>query len=441
MPHTRVRQSHGGISGAPRGVCETLEGGGAPGISRLVLPDADLWAHGCRECATPGRITIVRGTSCRSAGIDKGPGRGPHTHDDLHRYATGRTADHERGRGLALCRLVLAGVSLPDQEADGRERDGTAGMEKAEMPDFHEALGQDMLEEPAEKFHDIEVGGAGACTAHFPVGEGDRAGREADETVVGDGDFEDIGGEVGESRVAVMVGLTVDVPGDGPDLGGDVLQQSGLAHGFFEEGTIDGGEGFDGNKEVGSGGAPGRTVRGEATARDDVMDMRVILQLPAPGVEDAGETRKVGPDEALVLGQPLEGRCRRLKQGVVREALMRADEGSERLRDRKGEEEVRPRELLVQVVLEPLLGLMLLALGTVAVATGMIDAVLLATTLALIEAMAIMPALALLDGADDLAVCEGQLGVALQVFWSKGGKDIAQGGHGRSPCMRVLRRS
>ena len=47
---------------------------------------------------------------------------------------------------------------------------------------------------------------------------------------------------------------------------------------------------------------------------------------------------------------------------------------------------------------------MLLALRTVPVATGMIDAVVFATTLALIEAVAVMAALALLDGADDLAV-------------------------------------
>ena len=50
--------------------------------------------------------------------------------------------------------------------------------------------------------------------------------------------------------------LTVDVPGDGPDLGIDVLQQAGLAHVCFEEGAVDGGEGFDGDKEVGAGGPP-----------------------------------------------------------------------------------------------------------------------------------------------------------------------------------------
>ena len=127
-------------------------------------------------------------------------------------------------------------------------------MEKAEVADFHKAIGQDVLEEPPEKLHDVEVGGAAACTAHFTVSEGDGTAREANETVVGDGDLEDIRGKVGEGGVAVVIGLTVDIPRDGPDLGIDVLQQAGLAHLGFEERAVDGGEGFHGDKEVGSGG-------------------------------------------------------------------------------------------------------------------------------------------------------------------------------------------
>ena len=84
---------------------------------------------------------------------------------------------------------------------------------------------------------------------------------------------------------------------------------------------------------------------------------------------------------------------------------------------------------------------MLLTLGTVAVATGMIDAVLLPTALALIEAMAVVSAAAVLDGADDLAVRGGEVGVTRKVRWPKGGEDIAEGGHGRRPCMRALMRS
>ena len=72
-------------------------------------------------------------------------------------------------------------------------------------------------------------------TAHFPGGAGDGAIRETDETLVGDGDPEDRGGEVVQGGVSVVMGPTMDMPGDGPDLGGDVLQHAGLAHVFFAE--------------------------------------------------------------------------------------------------------------------------------------------------------------------------------------------------------------
>src|SRR6266851_4841414 len=107
--------------------------------------------------------------------------------------------------------------------------------------------------------------------------------------------------------------------------------------------------------------------------------MGVILQLPPPGVQDTGEPREVCPDEPLVCGEPFEGERRGVEHGVVREALMRADEGSERLRHGEGEEEVRPGPRLFEVVFKPLLGFMLLTLGAVAVATGTIDAVVFPT--------------------------------------------------------------
>ena len=58
------------------------------------------------------------------------------------------------------------------------------------------------------------------------------------------------------------------------------------------------------------------------------MDVRVVRELSTPGMQDTGQSREVGPDEALVLRQPFEGCGRRLKQGLVCEALVRADEGT-----------------------------------------------------------------------------------------------------------------
>jgi hypothetical protein len=167
----------------------------------------------------------------------------------------------------------------------------------------------------------------------------------------------------------------------------------------------------------------------------------VVLELPAPGRQDASDTREVCPDETLVFGEPCEGERRGVEHGVVREALMGAEKGTQGLRDGEGEEAVRPGKLFLQVVVEPLLRCMMLTLGTVSVATGILDAVFFPTAVALREAMAVVSAAAVLDGADDLAVRGGEGGIALQVLGSKGGEDSAQGGHGRSPCMSELIRS
>jgi hypothetical protein len=133
-------------------------------------------------------------------------------------------------------------------------------MQKAEVADFHEAVGQDGLEAPVEKLHDVEMGGAWACTARLTGGEGEGAVYEAYDTSIGDGDPEDRRGQGGEGRGAMRSGLTMDVPGDGPDLWVDMLPQSGLTPIVFEDGSVDRGERFDRNKEIGSGGQPCRAV-------------------------------------------------------------------------------------------------------------------------------------------------------------------------------------
>jgi len=102
---------------------------------------------------------------------------------------------------------------------------------------------------------------------------------------------------------------------------------------------------------------------------------------------------------------------------------------------------VRRWEVFLQMVVEPPLGFLVLTLRAVAVATGMIDAVVFSTALALIEAMSIVSAVAIADGVDDLAMRGGKLRIARQVLFGKGVEDVTQGGHGKSPCMSELRRA
>ena len=185
--------------------------------------------------------------------------------------------------------------------------EGTAGMENADVADCHEAVRENGLEEPAEKLSGVEGGGSWACTARLTIGDGAGVVCEAHDASVGDGAPADRGGEVLEGRVAMGMGLTVDVPGDVPALGVEVRQQSSVAHVFCEDGSGDGGEGLHGHREGGAGGAPGRAVRCEATAGHTGVEVGGGLALSSPGVQDAGPTGAVRAAEVVVAGAACVG--------------------------------------------------------------------------------------------------------------------------------------
>jgi hypothetical protein len=149
----------------------------------------------------------------------------------------------------------------------------------------------------------------------------------------------------------LWIGLAVDVPRNSPGLWVDVLQQSGLAHVVFEERAVEGGEGLDGDKEVGSGRQPTPSVLRQSTTGDNGVDVGVVRELSAPGMPDPAKARAVGAKETLVFGEPFEGLRRGLEQGLGGEAWLGADQGTQGLRDGAGDEEVRPGKLLRQGVM------------------------------------------------------------------------------------------
>jgi len=87
---------------------------------------------------------------------------GKHTSDDQELSATVRAVQHGRRVAWRWCELPR-GADFPcNHLPDGVGIDGTAGVQKAEVSDFHKAIGQNMLEEPADKFNGVERGGAWA---------------------------------------------------------------------------------------------------------------------------------------------------------------------------------------------------------------------------------------------------------------------------------------
>lgn len=124
---------------------------------------------------------------------------------------------------------------------------------------------------------------------------------------------------------------------------------------------------------------------GDGTARDDVMDVGVILELSSPGMEDAEETGQIAADELWIRSELFHGSRGSGKQGGVGEARVAADEGTEVLRDGEGDEEMRRGEMAVDLALEPLAGFSVLTLGTMAVAAAAEYDMSLATLLTAVD--------------------------------------------------------
>src|SRR5712691_11840787 len=94
---------------------------------------------------------------------------------------------------------------------------------------------------------------------------------------------------------------------------------------LFEESAVDGRKGLHGDKEVGSRVQKRVAVFGETAPWDDVMDVRVVLELSPPGMENAGKPGQVSADKALIFRETFEGVGRGFEHGLVGHALMRAE--------------------------------------------------------------------------------------------------------------------
>jgi hypothetical protein len=80
----------------------------------------------------------------------------------------------------------------------------------------------------------------------FAIADEDGTVLNFQDARVGDGDFEDVRGEVFEACFAGTHGLGVDVPVDLPDVRGDFIEGASILHGIAELGFEDHGESSNG---------------------------------------------------------------------------------------------------------------------------------------------------------------------------------------------------
>ena len=105
-------------------------------------------------------------------------------------------------------------------------------------------------------------------------------------------------------------------------------------------------------------------VFGISSAGDDIMEVRMIGQLSSPGVEDTQKSGHLPADIFFIGCQFFHGLGRGLEQGGIAEALMASDKAPERLWHGKGDHEVVSWKLSPHLLDEPLMGFVVLTVGT-----------------------------------------------------------------------------
>ena len=136
---------------------------------------------------------------------------------------------------------------------------------------------------------------------------------------------------------------------------------------------------------------------------------------------------ELSADKTRILGQLLCCRCRGLKEQIIEKGLVRAGERAQSSRDGEGEHEVRDRQQKILLFLQPLLGFVVLALGAMTVAAGVVAVLSLVALRAGIGLSTQGGGTALLNGAHNLPVTgEQALGILLAIGGTVLAEDVSQ---------------
>ena len=107
-----------------------------------------------------------------------------------------------------------------------------------------------------------------------------------------------------------------------------------------------------GQEEVVRRADPPRPVQGEAAARNDTVEMGVVMQVLAPGVEDTEEA-DAGPEMFRVGGNREQGLGSRTEKKVIKDPRILQGERSQFVRQCEDDVEVGDGEKLLGTIGEP----------------------------------------------------------------------------------------
>ena len=164
-----------------------------------------------------------------------------------------------------------------------------------------------MLQKTADKLGSVQADGAQAVAFGFAIAKKYPTVFDLDDSAVADGHFKYIGGKILQTGRRATHGLTVDHPVCLPDIGRDQIIKACSDDLIAELGGIDFRHGFYGQEKGPLGRMPRLIVFGQGTAGNDIMDVRVVLQLAAPGVQNTQKAGQITADVFFIGGQLFQG--------------------------------------------------------------------------------------------------------------------------------------
>jgi len=203
--------------------------------------------------------------------------------EDDHLAAAAERADARCGRRERIGRSeghevpTTEGVAPSHEQSAGVVEEVSAGgRPEAVGTDLDESAGQDVLEEAGEEVVKGQRAPLGDARLRLDVSEGDAVVVGVLDGGVGDGDAEEVAGEVAESRLAAARAFDVGDPGHAPDAGRDTRQEAGVTESGPDPGSQAGLEDASRQEEAGVRGlAPDEAIESEAAGRDEHVDVRV----------------------------------------------------------------------------------------------------------------------------------------------------------------------
>ena len=399
----------------------------------------------CGREVSPKMERSVKGweRSWRSAGRGQRLGvTGMPARDTAHGFVTAGTQGRRGGGGLFQLMnrgQVLQGLPsgvlglsqerrLIQQGADAVEVFATGRMKPTEEADAMETLREDVLEEAAEQFEGFQIQVSGLAGAAVAIGPTQASGGQEADATVGGGGLKDVTAEIAQGGLSGADGLNVHDPALFPDAGRQLGQclRTLLSQGLAEESSEMVGQGNLGQEEGLAFGIPLTLIGAQAAARDEIMDVGMIDESAAPGVEEAKHPQG-GTQAFRVAGQVLQSAGTGGKEKGVANFGMGTEPGTQWIGQGEGDQEVRDGQEQLGMLLEPSLGVGLTALRTVAIVAGMEGVVVSAAIGAEIERAPLLGGATGEDLAQDLTLADGHGGaVTFQVGRTPTGQDLVE---------------